>query len=182
MTVDSCTDSQAPVFVARRSRRVTTSGALAMVASSDDIAYDTLFLLTASLPSQRQAAWSAVLNFTWPLSAETRCSGMTQEAFQLSGGVRAGSGRASPAYFTGRRVIALPGAPSHTPLNRSGRNAVLISSSTGPKPSPITGVTRCTNAHSCWSDFYISAYADCGCLQATPSNVRTDSAHPSTFS
>ena len=29
-------------------------------------------------------------------------------------------------------------------------------------------MTRCTNAHSCWSDFCSPAYADCGCLRATP--------------
>ena len=158
--MDGCTVSQAPVFVARRSRRVTTSVALEMVASSDTIAYATLFLLTTALPFQRQATWSAVRNVTWPLSVDTRCPVMKHDAFQLSGSVRVGSGRASPAYFTGRRVIALPGAPSPTLWKSSGMNAVLTSSSTGPKASPIPGVTRCTNAHSCWIDFYSPAYAD----------------------
>ena len=153
-----------------------------MAASSDAIAFATLFLLTAALPSQRQSTWSAVRNVTWTLSADTRCPVMTQDVCQLSGAVRVGSGRAIPACFTGRRVIALPGAPSPTPWKSSGMNAVLISSSTGPKASPIPGVTRCKNAHSCWSDYFSTAYAYCGCLRATPANVRTDSAHPSTFS
>ena len=90
-----------------------------MVASSDAIAFAILFCLTAALPCRRQAAWSAVRNATWPLSADTMCPVMTQEACQLSGAVRDGSGRASPAYFTGKRVIALPGAPSPIPLNSS---------------------------------------------------------------
>ena len=125
--------------------------------------------------------WSAVWNVTWPLSADTRCPVMKQDAYQLSGAVRVGSGRASPACLTGRRVIALPGAPSPTPLKSSRRNAVLFSSSTGPKALHIPGVTRCMNAHSCWSDFCSPAYGDCGCLRATPTNVRTNSAHPYTF-
>ena len=80
------------------------------------------------------------------------------------------SGRASPACFTVRRVIALLGAPYPTHWKSSGMKAVLISSSTGRKTSPIPGVTRCTNAHSCWSELYSPAYADCGCLRATPAN------------
>ena len=153
-----------------------------MVASSDAITFATLFHLTIDLTSRRQAAWSAVQNVTWPMSDDTRCPVMTQDACQLAAAVRVRSGRAIPACFTGRRVIALPGAQSPTPLKSSGRNAVLISSSTGPKASPIPGVTRCTNYHSCWSEFWYPAYADCGCLRATPANVRTDSSHPSTFS
>ena len=46
----------------------------------------------------------------------------------------------------------------------------------------LTGVTRCTNAHSCWSDFCSPAYADCGCLRATLERVLTEPAHPSTLS
>ena len=111
----------------------------------------------------------------------TRRPVRTQDTVQLSRAVRVRPGRASPACFTGRRVIALPGDPSPTPSNSAGKNAVAIYSSTGPKASPIPGVTRCTNAHSCWSDFCSPAYVDCGCLRATPANVRTDSAYPYTF-
>ena len=127
--MDCCTVSQAQVFVARNSQRVTTSGALAMFASSDAITFATLFRLTANLPSQSQAAWSAVRNVTWPLSADTRCPVMKQDACQLSGDARVGSGRAIPTCFTGRRVISLPSAQSTTPLKSSGRNAFAISSS-----------------------------------------------------
>ena len=107
-TVDGCTISQAPVFVARHNRRVTTSGSPAMVVSSDAIAFATLFRWTAAHPSQRQAAWSAVQNGTWPLSADTRCPVMTQNDCHLSGAVCVGSGMASPACFTGSLVFENP--------------------------------------------------------------------------
>ena len=147
LTVDGCTVSQAPVFVARLSRRVSSNGALAMDVSSDAIALATFWRRTAALPSRRQAAWSAVRNRTWPLSADTRCPVLTQDACQFSGAVRVGSGRAIPACLTGQRVISLPGAPSPTPSNSAGRNAFVISSSTGLNALLIPGVTRCTNAH-----------------------------------
>ena len=157
LTVDGCTVSQAPVFVARLSRRVTIAEALAMVVSSDATALASFWRRTAALPSRRQATWSAVRNGTWPLSAETRCPVMTQDACQFSGAVSVGSGWAISTCFTGKRVISLPGALSPTPSNSAGRNAFAISSSTGPNSLPIPGVTRCTNAHYFWSDFCRSA-------------------------
>ena len=69
-----------PGFFARLSRRVTTAGALAMFVSSDATALAAFWRLTAALPSRRQAAWYAVWNGTWPLSADTRCPVMTQDA------------------------------------------------------------------------------------------------------
>ena len=132
---------------------MTTAGALAMVVSSDATVLAAFWRRTATLPSRRQAAWSAVRNEIWPLSADTRRPVMTQDACQFSGAVNVGSGRAIPACFTGKRVISLLGALSPSPSNSAGRNASAISSSTGPNALPIPGVTRYTNAHSCWSDF-----------------------------
>ena len=132
---------------------MTTAGALAMVVSSDATALAAFWRRTTALPSRRKAAWSAVRNGTWPLSADTRCPVMTQDACQFSGAVKVGSGRAIPACFIGKRVIYLPGDPSPTPSNSAGRNAFAISSSTSPNALSIPGVTRCTNSHSYWSDF-----------------------------
>ena len=87
LTVDGCTVSQAPFFVARLSRRVTSTWDLTMDVSSDATAFAAFWRRTAALPSQRQAAWSAVRNGTWPLSADTRCPVMTQDACQFSGAV-----------------------------------------------------------------------------------------------
>ena len=126
--------SQAPVFVSRRNQQVTTSGAPAMVASSDTIVFTTLFQLNAALPSRMQAAWSASKYVTWPLSVDIRCPVMAQDACQLSGAVRIGSGRSSPACFTGREVIDLTGDPSPTPLIALGvdlSRRVTMSSVTG---------------------------------------------------
>ena len=45
----------------------------------------------------------------------------------------------------------------------------------------MPGVTCCTNAHSCWSDFCSPAWADCGCLRDTSARVPTDFSHPYTY-
>ena len=128
-----------------------------MVAVRSSSAHYALRLRTAVHPYWRQAKWSAVRNSTWPLSAATRCPVMTQDAVQFSGAVSVGYGRDSPAYFTGRRVTPLYGPPSPNPSKRAGKKVSRRAFSIGPKASPIPGVTRCTNAHSCWSDFYSTA-------------------------
>ena len=108
---------------------------------------------TSVRTSWRQSKWSAVQNSTWPLSDVTRYPLMTQDAAQFSGAVIFGSGRASPACFTGRRVTPLSGAPPPNPLKRAGKTVSRRALSTGPKALHMPGVTLCTNVHSCWSDF-----------------------------
>ena len=147
-TVDGCTVSQAPVFVARRRRCVPWTGAAAMVkvrASSDRCA---LRFRTTVRPSWRQAKWSAVYNPTWPLRAMTRCPVMTQDAVQFSGAVSVGSGRPSPAFFTDRRVTPLYGYPSHNLSKICDKKVSRSAFSTRLKASPMSGATFCTNAHS----------------------------------
>ena len=75
---------------------------------------------TEVLRSWRQAEWSAVRKSSLPQSAATSFPVMTQEAAQLSGAVFFGSGRSSPACFTGRHVTPFPGVPSSNPWKRSG--------------------------------------------------------------
>ena len=91
-TVDGCTVSQAPVFVARCSRHVLWTEAPASVATSASSAHFWLGRRTAVRPSRRQAEWSAVRNSTCPLSAVKRCPVMTQDAVHFSGAVWVGSG------------------------------------------------------------------------------------------
>ena len=136
---------------------------------------------TAVYLFQRQAEWSADLNSTWTLSAATRCPMMTQDAVHFSGAVSVGSRRASTACFTGRQVNSFSGAPSTNPLKIAGKKVSRSGFSTGPKASPIPGVTCCRNTPSCWSGFCSLEKADCGCLWDTPGRVPTDSAHPPTF-
>ena len=142
-----------PVFVACHSRRAPWTGAPDMVSARSSSSSRTLRLRTAVRPSRRQAKWSAVRKSSWPLSATTRRPVMKQDAAQLSGAVFVGSCRNSPACFSGRRVTLLPGAPSPKPWKRAGKKFSYSASSTETKASPMLGVTRCTNAHSCWSDF-----------------------------
>ena len=104
-------------------------------------------------------------NPPFPLSAAMRCPVMTQDAVHLSGAVCVGSGRSNPAYLTSRRVIPLYCTPSPSLSNTAGTKVSLSTFSTGPKVSPMPGVTRCTNSHSCRIDFCSPAYADCGCLR-----------------
>ena len=77
--------------------------------------------------------------------------------------------------FTGRCVTPLPDVPSPRPWKRDGIKASHSASSTKPKASLVSGVTRCTNYHSCWSDF-------CSPVRATPDRVFTYSVHPCNFS
>ena len=86
-----------------------------MVSDRASSAFWEIRFQTVVRPSRKQADWSAVRNSTWPLSAVTRCLMMTQDAAQFSGAFSVGSGRASPACFTGRWLNPLPGAPSPTP-------------------------------------------------------------------
>ena len=152
-TVDGCTASQDPVFVAHRSRRASWTGSLTMVSARAYSARCALRLQTAVRPYWRQAKWSAVWNYTCPLSTVTRCPVMTQDAIQFSGAVSVGYGRASPACFTDRQVTLRSGAPSPSPSKISDKKVSRIKFSTGPKALPMPGVTRCTYAHSCWSEF-----------------------------
>ena len=107
---------------------------------------------------------------------------MTQEVIQFSGDVWYGPGRVSTTCLTGRWVTPLSGTPSPRPLNNSGTKVSLSAVSTGPKASPMPGVTRCKHSYSCWSEFYSPAYADCKCLQEIPSRISTDSDDPMIFS
>ena len=66
---------------------------------------------------------------------------VTQDAVQFLGAVFVGSGRASPAYFTGRRLTPLPGAPSTNPWNRVSKKVSCSAFSTGLKASHMPGVT-----------------------------------------
>ena len=103
---------------------------------------------------------------------------MTQDTVQVSEAVFVGSGKARPACFAGRHVTPLPGVPYPSPLKRSRMKASCSTCSTGLKASPMLVVTRCTNAHSCWSDQKLY----CGCLRATSKRFFTNSFHPCTFS
>ena len=175
--MDGCKVSQAPVFVACHSLHSLWTGASSSVATSAYYSLCWLRYQTAVQNSWKQAEWSAIRNSTWPLRAATRCPLMTQDAIQFSGDVWFGSGRFNPACFTGRRATPLSGAPSPSSLDKSGRKVSHSALSTGPKASPMPRVTLCTNAYSCWSDFWSPAYADCGCLQKKPVRVSMDSAH-----
>ena len=106
---------------------------------------------------------------------------ITQDAVQYSGAVRVGSVRASPTCFTGRRVTPCSDAPSPSPSNIIVTKVSRSAFSKGLKASPMMGVTRCNNSHSCWRDFCSPSYADSGCLRETPARVFTDTAHPVTF-
>ena len=106
---------------------------------------------------------------------------MTQDAVQFSGAVIVVYGRDSPACFSGRQVTPLYGALSPNPSKRDGKKVSCSAFSTGLKVSSMTGVTRCMNSHSCWSDFCSPEKVDCRCLRDTPTRVPTEFAHPSTF-
>ena len=96
-TDDGFTVSHIPVFVTRRKWRATWTRAPARVSSSASSDHLVFRFCTSSLPSLRNAACSAVLNSSWPLSADMRCPVMTQDALQFSGAVSVGYGRARPA-------------------------------------------------------------------------------------
>ena len=81
----------------------------------------------------------------------------TQDAVQFSGTVWEGSGRANPAYLTDRRVTPRSGTPAPSPSNNARTKVYFSAVSTGPKVSPIPGVTRCMNAHYYWSDLCSTA-------------------------
>ena len=151
--MDSCTISHAPVCVARHSQRAPFTGAPSRVSARASSASRTLRFRTAVLPSWRQTEWSAVRNSSWPLSAGTRCPVVTQDAVQFSGDILVGSWSSSPACFTGRHVITLPGVPSPRPWNRAVMKASRSACTVGPKASPMSGVTRFTDSQYCWSDF-----------------------------
>ena len=155
--MDGCIVSHAPVFVARCSQRTPWTGGGAKVSTRASSSISTLRFRTNVLPFHGQAEWSAFRNSSWPLSAATRCPVMTQDTVQFLGAVFFGSGRANPAYFTSRRVTPLPGVPSPSPWKRAGKKDYRNSCFTGPKASPMPGATRCTNAHSFWSDFFSPA-------------------------
>ena len=132
-----------------------------MVASRASSAGCALCFQTFVRPYWRQAEWSSIRNSTCPLSATMRRPVMTHVVVQFSGTVFVRYGRASPACFTDRQVTLIPGDPSPSPLNRTGKKVSCSSFSTVPKASLMPGVTRCTNDHSCWSDFCSLAQADC---------------------
>ena len=153
LTVDGCTVSQAPIFVARRSWRACNTRNPSSAAVRASSARRWTLLQTVVHPSWRQANWSAVRNSTWPRSAATRCPVTTQDAVQFSRSVCEGSGRANHACLTVRRVTPCSGTPSRSPSNNSGLKVYCSAASTSPKASSTPGVTHCTNAHYCWSDF-----------------------------
>ena len=153
LTVDGCTVSQAPVFVAPHRRRAFKTGGPSSAAVRASSARICPRLLTSVQSSRRQAEWSAVRNSTWPLSAATKCSVITQGAVQFSGAIWEGLGRASPACLTGRWVTPRPGTPYRRPSNNAGTKVSFTASSTGPNDSSTTGVTLFTKSHSCWRDF-----------------------------
>ena len=147
-TVDGCTVSHAPVFVALRNQHVPLTRATARGSSRDSSSLRTIRFRTAAPLFQRQAEWYAVRNSSWPLSAAMRCPVMTQGAVQLSRAIFVGSGRARLAYFTCRRVTPLPGFPSTRPWNRARMKTYRSSCSIRPKASPTLGVTLFMNAYS----------------------------------
>ena len=153
LTVYGSTVIHVPVFAARRRRRACNTGSTSSAAVISFSARICPRLLTAVRPSQRQAEWSAVRNYTWPLSSATKCPVTTQDAVQFSGAVWVGLGRASPACLTGRWVIPRSGTPSRRPLYNAGTKIYLSTTSTGPKASPTPGVTLCTKSPSFWRDF-----------------------------
>ena len=143
--MDGCTVSHAPVSVVRHNQRAPWNRYLARVSARASSSRRTLRFRTAVLPSRRQTEWSAVRISSCPLSTVTRCTVMTQDDVKLSGAVFVRSGRYRPACFTGRRVTPLPSFPYPSPTKRSRIKASCSACSTGPKASPMLGVTRCTN-------------------------------------
>ena len=111
-------------------------------AVSASSAHRCLLRRTAVRTSQRWATWSAVRNFTWPLSAAMRCDVMTQDAVQFLEAGWDRSGRANPACLTDRRVTPLSGTPLPSPSNNAGTKVSFSAVSAGPKASPIPGVAR----------------------------------------
>ena len=152
-TVDGCMFSQAPVFFARCSQRVCETGAPSSAAVRASSACRFPLCQTTVRTSWRQAKWSSVRNPTWTLSAATKCPVTTQDAVQFSGAVWVGLLRANTACLTGRRVNPHSVIPSRSPSNNANTKVSFSAVSTGTKASPTPGSTRCTNAHSCWSDF-----------------------------
>ena len=112
---------------------------------------------TSVLPYWRQAEWSAVRNSSWLLSAATRCPVMTQDSILFSGDVVFGSGRDRPTCFKGRQVTPLPGVSSPRPWKSDDIKASHSAYSTRLNGSSMSGVTRCTNSHYYWCDFYSPA-------------------------
>ena len=85
LTVDDCTVSHDPVFISRHKWRETWNGAPSRFFASSSSDRKVFLFLTYSIPSLMQAAWSLVLNSSWPLSTATRCTVITQDAVQFSG-------------------------------------------------------------------------------------------------
>ena len=152
-TVDGCTVRHAHVFITRCKRREIWIGAPISVSSSASSNRLALLFHTYSIPSIRYVAWSTILNSYYNLSAVTRFPVMTQDAVQFSGAVFVGYGNSRHTGFTGRLATPRPGVPSPTPWKRDSMNKSLSAFLTGQKASPMLEVTRCTNPHSCWSDF-----------------------------
>ena len=155
--MDGCTVPHAPGFVARCSWHVPWTNLPARVSARASSALRMLRFCTAVLSYWRQAEWYAVWTSSWPLSAATICPMMSQEAVQFSEAFLVILGRARNACFTGRRVTPLPGVSSPRTWKRAGMKAPPSACSTGPKASPMLGMTFCTNAPYCWSDFYSTA-------------------------
>ena len=152
-TIDGCTVSRAPVFVTCVKRYATWTGAPVRVSASAFSKGLTFRFRTYPLPSHRNAAWYAVLNYSLPLIAATICPVMTQDVVQFSGDVSSVYGKARPYCFTSRRVNPHLGITSPTPWKMSVMNESCSVFLTVPKTSLMLGVIHYMNSHSCWSKF-----------------------------
>ena len=124
-TVDGFTVSQAPLFVARCSRRACRTGTPSSAAVSVSSACHCLLRLTAVRPSRRKAEWSILQNSTWPLNAAMRCPVMIKDVVQFLGAVWDGSVKDNPDCLTGRRVTPLSGTPSPSPSKKLRHKGLL---------------------------------------------------------
>ena len=125
------------------------SGWVSSSASSDSLAF---LFRTSSLPLLINAAWSALLNSSCPLSAATRCPDMTQDSIPFSGSVIVGSGRDRPYCFTGRCVTLLPMTNSPIPYNRSYMKDYRRAFMTFLNAFLMSGVTWWNDSHYCCSE------------------------------
>ena len=133
LTVDGCTVSQAPFFVAHHSGYACKTGEPSSAAVRASSARCCPRRLTTVQPSRRQAEWSAIRKSTCPLSHATKFTVMTQDAIQFSGAVWEGSVRANPACFTGRQVTPFSSTPSHSPSKNADTKVSFKAVSTSQK-------------------------------------------------
>ena len=151
LTVNGCTVGQSLVFVTRCKRHATWTGTPSRVYTS--ASYDHLALLThifSPLPQKLGVVRRPEL-----LMASERCDEISCDDIgrcPVLKGRLFSSGRSRLSCFTVRRATPRLGVNSLMHWKRAGTNESLSDFSTVPKASLMSGVTRCTNSYSYWSD------------------------------